>query len=83
MKRKIQHDAVNNQEDEDSSTIAVYQRGLPGPEKRKLGQARQDAINFRPVKIQIPGSQVDQKSSETQWLGPSACRSSDLTLRYR
>jgi hypothetical protein len=42
MKRKIQHDAINNQEDEDSSAYPVYYMSEENSDKRKKDLAGSD-----------------------------------------
>jgi hypothetical protein len=42
MKRKIQHDAINNQEDEDSSAYPIYYMSEENPDKKKNDLARKD-----------------------------------------
>jgi hypothetical protein len=39
MKRKIQHDAVNNQEDEDSSAYPIYYMSEENSDKKKKNLA--------------------------------------------
>jgi hypothetical protein len=40
MKRKIQHDAINNQEDEDSSAYPLYFSSEDASAKKKKGAIR-------------------------------------------
>ena len=46
MKRKIQHDAINNQEDEDSSAYPIYFLSNEIPPKKKKEFVRNIQILF-------------------------------------
>jgi len=43
MKRKVQHDAVNNQEDEDSS---AYPIGYPGDQASDKGRSVENSVTY-------------------------------------
>ena len=46
MKRKIQHDAINNQEDEDSSAYPIYFLNDETPNKKKEESVRNNISYF-------------------------------------
>jgi hypothetical protein len=46
MKRKIQHDAVNNQEDEDSCTYPIRYPGDGSIDKKKKRSGKNNVIHF-------------------------------------
>ena len=46
MKRKIQHDAINNQEDEDSSAYPIYPIDHESPEKKAKKAVKNNAPVF-------------------------------------
>ncbi len=67
MKRKILHDAINNQEDEDSSAHSIYFPGQEAVSKKKKGTVKNN-ITFSPAKnqqsVDEPGS---KREREQRW----------------